>query len=211
MKATVAFYRDILGFSMPEAWPDKENPMWANFVCDKQSVMAGTMPHPDHAAEMGCGADEIDTMRQQYEAFQKNAAGVGIAMYFMVPNVDGFYESVKKRGGKPQSAPKSQFYGLRDFRIQDPTGYTLHIYSPITLTSCQSCAMPLKDAKPGQMYCQYCLQPDGTLRPYEQVFEGTVSGYFMGMQKMDRKSAEHAAHDHLAKQPAWKNRAAAKK
>jgi hypothetical protein len=42
-----------------------------------------------------------------------------------------------------------------------------------------------------------------TLRPYEQVFEGTVTGFFMGMQKMERPAAEAAAKEHLAKMPAW--------
>jgi len=46
----------------------------------------------------------------------------------------------------------------------------------------------------------------GQLKPYEQVFEGTVTGYFMGMQKMARKEAEKAAREHLAKMPAWANR-----
>jgi hypothetical protein len=41
------------------------------------------------------------------------------------------------------------------------------------------------------------------LRPYESVYEGTVTGFFMNMQKMPRKDAENAAKAHLAKQPAW--------
>jgi hypothetical protein len=56
------------------------------------------------------------------------------------------------------------------------------------------------------MYCQYCSDEKGKLRPYEQVFEGTVTGYFMGMQKMPGPAAEKAAKEHLAKMPAWQGR-----
>ena len=28
MKATLAFYRDKLGFKLRECWPDESNPMW---------------------------------------------------------------------------------------------------------------------------------------------------------------------------------------
>lgn len=211
VKKTVAFYRDILGFTLQEAWPDKENPMWGNLVLDRQSIMVGGAPDPDRAAEMGCGTDDLEHWRKVRKDFDSNLAGVGVAVYIMVPNVDAYYAEVKKRGGKPHGEPKTQFYGLRDFRIEDPTGYTIDVYTPVKLASCQSCAMPLQDAKPGQMYCQYCTTPDGQLRPYEQVFEGTVTGYFMGMQKMNRSDAEKAAHEHLGKQIAWKGKSYAKK
>lgn len=211
VKASVAFYRDVLGFNLQEAWPDKENPMWANLILDKQSIMVGGMPEPESAHEMGCGAEDIDYMRKCKSQFESNAPGVGVAFYIMVPDVDKHYADVKKRGGKPHNEPKTQFYGLRDYRIQDPTGYTLQMYSPVTLSSCQSCAMPLQDAQPGQMYCQYCVNPDGSLKSYEVVFEGTVSGYFMGMQKMKRADAEKAATAHLENQPAWAGRKFAKK
>jgi hypothetical protein len=56
------------------------------------------------------------------------------------------------------------------------------------------------------MYCQYCTDEKGALKPYEAVFEGTTQGYFMAMQKMPRPQAEKAAREHLAKMPAWKSR-----
>ena len=74
------------------------------------------------------------------------------------------------------------------------------------MESCQSCGMPLSDAEPGQMYCQYCTDEQGQLRTYETVLEGTIQGYFMGMQKMSREEAELAAREHLAKMPAWQGR-----
>ena len=62
-----------------------------------------------------------------------------------------------------------------------------------------------RDAKPGAMYCDYCTDDGGQLRPFEDILEGTITGYFMGMQKMERGPAEAAAKEHLAKMPAWAN------
>mgnify|MGYP003693682373 CR=1 FL=1 len=203
IKKTVAFFRDTLGFELKEAWPDKENPMWANFVTDRQSVMIGGVCAPEKAKEFGCSDAEVAVATKHYEAFQKNAAGVGVYLYIAVPDVDAFHKKVLAKGGKPLTEPKSQLYGLRDFQIQDPTGYTFNFYSPITMENCQSCAMPMSDALPGQMYCQYCTTEKGELKPYEQIFEGTVTNYFMAQMKMPRPKAEMAAREHLSKQPAW--------
>lgn len=64
----------------------------------------------------------------------------------------------------------------------------------MSMPSCPSCGMPMKDAKPGK------------LRPFQQILEGTTTGYFMAMQKMPREKAEMAAREHLAKMPAWHGR-----
>ena len=100
----------------------------------------------------------------------------------------------------------SQFYGIRDFVIEDPSGYRLVFYTAIKMTECQSCGMPMKDAKPGEMYCQHCTDESGQLRSYEQVLEGTKRGYFMQMQGMQAAEAETAARDHLSKMKAWTSR-----
>ncbi|MFT7486989.1 MAG: hypothetical protein ACI9F9_002847, partial [Candidatus Paceibacteria bacterium] len=76
-------------------------------------------------------------------------------------------------------------------------------YSPIQMTSCQSCGVPLADAIEGQMYCEHCTDDRGQLHPFEAILEGTITGYFMGMQKMERAAAEVAAKEHLLKMPAW--------
>ncbi|MEM7305911.1 MAG: hypothetical protein AAF682_04540 [Planctomycetota bacterium] len=46
-------------------------------------------------------------------------------------------------------------------------------------------------------------QRQGRAEPYEEVFKGTVTGFFMGMQKMERSPPEAAAKEHLARMPAW--------
>lgn len=202
MQTTLAFYRDTLGFKLRECWPNESEPMWMSLELDQQSIMFGAAS----SAEM-C-ADKANAAQKQFfekltAAWSKNAHGVGVNVYTMVPDIDAYAKQIEKRGAKLALPPTSQFYGLRDCCLTDPDGYVLTFYTPIKMESCQSCGMPLTDAQPGQMYCSYCTDEKGVLRPYTQVFEGTVSGYFMGMQKMNRKDAEHAATAHLEKMPAW--------
>jgi len=204
---SVAFYRDTLGFKVEAAWPDEQNPMWANCELGSQSIMFGALMPPGAAAEM-CAGDEgaqkyMETLAQE---FQSNKNGVGVVTYVMVPDVDAFHAGLVKKGLKGLPAPKSQFYGIRDFAVEDPDGYRLMFYTAIQMSSCQSCGMPLTDAKAGQMYCQYCTDEKGRLKPYETVLEGTTVGYFMQMQKLPRPKAEEAAREHLRKMPAWAGR-----
>jgi len=201
---SLAFYREALGFEMKESWPDEHAPMWCNLLLGGQSVMLGAAMDPAQVGEM-CAHDPADVAvyTPMAERFQKHPAGVGITVYLMVPDIDAYDAEIRGRGVQPLREPKTQFYGIRESIVDDPDGYRLIFYTAVAMTSCQSCGMPLADAEPGQMYCDYCTDEKGTLRPYEQVFEGTVQGYFMGMQKMERAAAEAAAKEHLAKLPAW--------
>jgi uncharacterized glyoxalase superfamily protein PhnB len=206
-KRAVAFYRDVLGFELEQAWPDKEDPIWANLLLDRQAVMISALMSPADAEKM-CGDDPgaLAYMKTLHDEFQSNKPSVGVMIYLEVPDVDAYHARVTAKGAKNTSAPKTQFYGQREFAMQDPDGYRLMFYTLVKMEQCQSCAMPMADAKPGQLYCQYCTDEKGNLKPYEVVFEGTVSGYFMAMQKMSRPDAERAAREHLRKMPAWAGR-----
>ncbi len=207
MAKSVAFYRDALAFEMKESWPDASAPMWCNMVRDGQSVMLGGAMDPTQVEEM-CAHDpeSLAIYGQLAEAFRAHPAGVGISVYLQVGEVDAYDAEIRSRGVTPVRGPNTQFYGIREVLVDDPDGYRLVFFTPVAMESCQSCGMPLADGEPGQMYCEYCTDDKGTLRPYEHVFEGTVTGYFMGMQKMERAAAEAAAREHLAKMPAWTGR-----
>ena len=204
---SVAFYRDMLGFTLAECWPDEKAPMWASMRLDRQAIMLGAQMSVEQATQMMAGdaaaAAYVATLAKELE---QNRRGVGIVTYVMVADVDAYHAAVTKRGVAKLPAPKSQFYGLREFGLEDLDGFRFLFYTPIKMATCQSCGMPLQDAEPGQMYCQYCTDEKGHLRPYEQVLEGSTVGYFMQMQKLPRQAAEKAAREHLAKMPAWKSR-----
>jgi uncharacterized glyoxalase superfamily protein PhnB len=207
MQKTLAFYRDKLGFQLKECWPSEKDAKWASVLLDGQSVMFGQSAPPEAMAEMCKGNPAAAKFwTKQATAYAEHAKGVGVNLYLKVADVDAYAAQIQKKGVKPELPPTSQFYGLRDTVVTDPDGYVLTFYTPIQMTSCQSCGKPLADAEPGMMYCEHCADDQGHLRPYEQVLEGTTVGYFMAMQKMPRKDAEKAAKTHLATMPAWKNR-----
>jgi hypothetical protein len=166
--------------------------------------MIGPMMKPDDVAKM-CGEDPArgKFMSALAAESQKGTLGAGTCFYIKTPDIDKFHADVTKKGVKTDMKPANQFYGIRDFPLRDPDGYCLIFYTEIKMEACQSCAMPLKDAKPGQMFCDYCIDEKGQLKPWETVLEGTTTGYFMAMQKMPREKAEAAAREHLKKQPAW--------
>ena len=207
MQQSIAFYRDKLGFEMKESWPDEQAPMWCNMVLGGQSVMLGAAIDPAKAGEM-CGDDpaELEIFTKLAQDFRAHPAGIGVSFYLQVPDVDAYDKEIRTKGVEPLREPKTQFYGIREVHVNDPDDYRLVFFHPVVLENCQSCEMPLADAEPGQMYCGYCTDDAGKLRPYEQVFEGTVTGFFMEMQKMERAEAEKAAAEHLKKMPAWAGR-----
>jgi uncharacterized glyoxalase superfamily protein PhnB len=207
MSRSIAFYRDKLGFKLSECWPDEKKAQYANLMLGGQSVMFGAAMNP---ADVGqhCAGDPLAEKwwKKQAEEYQKNQPGVGVALYVMVPSVDGYHRQVTGKGVVTATEPKTQFYGIRDFGVDDPDGYRLIFYAPVAMETCPSCGMPLTEAQPGQMYCHYCADDAGKLKPYEAVFEGTVTGFFMAHQKLPRKEAEKAAREHLKKMPAWQGR-----
>ncbi len=203
-KASIAFYREKLGFELEACWPDEQHPMWANLMLDGQSVMiGGTFTAEDVSKQCASDPAELAHKLRQIDDLAKHKRGVGIATYVMVPDIDAWHATVTKKGVKSNGAPKTQFYGIREVQLEDPDGYSFMFYSPVALANCQSCSMPMTDAKPGAMYCAYCVDEQGKLRSYETILEGCISGYFIPMQKLSRPDAEKAARELLKKQPAW--------
>ncbi len=207
-KKSIAFYRETLGFELEAAWPDENNPMWANLMMGRQGIMISALMNDADIGKM-CAGDEgaAKYMRTLNEEYKKNQPGVGVLIYVAVPDVDQYHAGLVKKGLQGLSNPQTQFYGIREFALQDPDGFRFLFYTTVKMASCQSCGMPLKDAKPGELHCGYCTDASGKLKPFEQVLEGTTTGYFMGMQKMPRAEAEKAAREHLKKMPAWHGRA----
>lgn len=204
---SIAFYRDRLGFELERAWPDDKQPMWANLVLGGQSVMLGAKLPPEQIEQWASSDQEACAVKvRQAQEVAKHKPGVGISTYVMVPDVDAYHAAIVEKGVRVALAPRTQFYGIRETVVDDPDGFNFIFYSPVVLQSCQSCSMPLTDAKPGDMYCGYCVDEKGRLKPYEVILEGCISGYFIPMQKMTRPQAEQAAREMLAKQPAWSGR-----
>jgi uncharacterized glyoxalase superfamily protein PhnB len=194
MKQTIQFYRDSLGFKMGMAFPDADKPEYADLSKDGMVLMF--IP----AQNVGIGA--------------KEKLGIGVNLYMQINgDIDEYYSELKNKGVKIVVDIKDEPYGIRDFTVEDINGYKL-TFNQVSqaVKACMSCGMPMTKPEdfgggnPENLYCVYCSNPDGSLKSYKDVFEGMVN-FMMMSQKMDRKTAESAAKERMARMPAWSGRA----
>jgi lactoylglutathione lyase len=99
---SITFYRDVLGFSIKQTVPDA-----APFVFDwLERVGVPVFLNDPKAAD------------------HDYPAGGTATMFFIVTGVDDFYASVAPRA-KVIMPLKTQFYGMREFAIEDGDGHVL--------------------------------------------------------------------------------------
>ena len=190
MKQAIQFYRDSLGFKMGMAFPDADNPEYADLSKDGMVVML--VP----AQNVGIGAEE--------------KLGAGVNLYMQIDgDIDEYYTELRNKGVKVIVDIKDEPFGIRDFTIEDINGYKL-TFNQVSraVKSCMSCGMPMTKVddfgggNPENLYCVYCSNRDGSLKSREEVFEGMVN-FMMTSQKMDRETAESAVKERMSKMPAW--------
>jgi hypothetical protein len=77
--------------------------------------------------------------------------------------------------------------------------------------ACGSCGMPLQTAQDHAMgdetsdICCYCVKPDGTMKSYEEILQGTVD-HFIAWQGITKEAAMTTARELLDKLPYWNTR-----
>jgi uncharacterized glyoxalase superfamily protein PhnB len=54
-----------------------------------------------------------------------------VRLYLQVENVDTIYEQLTARNVLTESAPETQWYGLREFSVRDPDGYHWILNHPV--------------------------------------------------------------------------------
>jgi hypothetical protein len=66
---------------------------------------------------------------------------------------------------------------------------------------CQSCAMPIETG----LYCQYCVDENGNLPPFEERFDRMVQ--WMSGQKpgLSIEEAQRQTLAYMAEMPAWRD------
>ena len=196
MKKTIEFYKNSLGFKMGMAFPDMDNPQYADLSKDGMVLMF--IP----AEDAGIGSEE--------------KLGTGVNMYMQIDgDIDDYYNELKSNGVKIAIEIQDEPFGIRNFTIEDVDGYKLTFNQPSkNAKSCMSCAMPMNKPEdfgggdPSNVCCVHCSKPDGSLKDYDEVLEGMIN-FMMMSQKMDRKTAESAAKDYMSKMPAWSSDTAA--
>jgi len=190
MKKTIEFYKNSLGFKMGMVFPDAGNPEYADLSKDGMVLMF--IP----TENIGIGSEE--------------KLGIGVNLYLQIDgDIDECYKELKKKGVGVVVDIKDEPYGIRDFTVEDIDGYKLTFNQKSEAAkSCMSCGIPMVKPEdfgggnPGNLYCVNCCNPDGSLKSYDEVFEGMV-GFMMKTQNMNRETAEIATKEYMSKMPAW--------
>ncbi len=107
MQAARQFYEGILGLEVREVTYDWFIGYW---VSDKHEMSLCISSSPGERARWG-------------------AAGKGVVIDFVVPNVDETYQRLTECGVVFDEPPTDKPWGLRTASLRDPAGYTLTLTS----------------------------------------------------------------------------------
>jgi len=101
---SVAWYRDVLGFTVKQRWEFE-----GKFV----------------GAEMASGDVTVNLGQDDWKMGRDRLKGQGVRMYITTgPDIDRLADQIKARGGSLAQEPKDE-WGMRTFSIDDPDGYKL--------------------------------------------------------------------------------------
>jgi glyoxylase I family protein len=126
MPASLAFYRDVLGFKIVEAAPPPDQARgdefgWVWLQRDEANLMLNTLYDPD-------------AVRPPTPDPTRVAAHDDTALFIGCPDVQGTYEHLRACGltvEPPSVAP----YGMRQLYVKDPDGFTVCFQWPAETTA----------------------------------------------------------------------------
>ena len=108
LQASLAWYRDVLGFTLAEEYKNKEGRVMG------VRLMAG-------AVQIMLGQDDFAKGRDRQK-------GAGLRFFCTTAqDVDQLAAAIKERGGKLAHEPTDQPWGTRDFGVVDPDGFNISI------------------------------------------------------------------------------------
>jgi uncharacterized glyoxalase superfamily protein PhnB len=110
--ASVAFYRDVLGFAVALKVPDDPPYVFASLKRDSTEFFVN---------------DAAGVARD----FPTLTAGHTSTLFVVVDRVDALFDEVRDRVQIAMPL-KDQFYGMREFAVFDPDGYLVTFAQPIS-------------------------------------------------------------------------------
>jgi len=108
VERSVAFYRDVLGFTLEQTVPDASP--WV-FAIMRSGPVEIYLNAPGPAVE-------------EYPAFKDRAIGGTLTLFIRVTGIRAAYESLKKRVQVVMPLEK-KWYGPTEFAFIDPDGYVI--------------------------------------------------------------------------------------
>lgn len=105
IQASLAFYRDVLGFHPKERW-------------EQDGALLGV--------EMVAGAVSFWLGQDDWKKGRDRVKGHGFRMYCSTAqDIDSLASRIKRHGGTLVEEPKDQPWGGRDFAVLDPDGFLI--------------------------------------------------------------------------------------
>lgn len=109
LEKTVAWYRDVLGFTTVDEYRDGDKLVGASLRAGDVSFMFG---------------------QDDFEKGTDRVKGVGFRIYCeTAQDIDQIAADIQSRGGTLLSEPTDHPWGTRDFAVEDPDGFKISISS----------------------------------------------------------------------------------
>jgi lactoylglutathione lyase len=108
LNRSLAWYRDILGFGVEETWKD-----------DEGRIMGISLKAGDVSFMIG---------QDDWQKGRDRKKGEGFRIYCETrKNVDELAKRIESKGGRLDSGPTDQPWGVRDISVTDPDGFKITI------------------------------------------------------------------------------------
>lgn len=106
--ASLAFYRDVLGFTIGMSVPDAAPFVFVGLERDGVPVFL----------------NDVKAVMEDFPAMASTPPGGTATMFFVVTGVDALHEVVAQKTTIVMPL-KTQFYGMREFAVTDPDGHLI--------------------------------------------------------------------------------------
>jgi len=107
VEKSLAWYRDVLGFTIKERW-------------ERDGALAGV--------EIVAGSATFYLGQDDWKKGRNRAKGEGFRMYCStIQDIDRLAEQIKARGGRLLEEPHDEPWGGRSFAVADPDGFKITI------------------------------------------------------------------------------------
>jgi uncharacterized glyoxalase superfamily protein PhnB len=108
LEKSLGWYRDVLGFGIEETWKD-----------DDGKVMGVSLKAGDVSFMIG---------QDDWKKGRDRKKGEGFRIYCETKkSVDDLAKAIEKKGGRLDSGPTDQPWGVRDISVTDPDGFKITI------------------------------------------------------------------------------------
>jgi catechol 2,3-dioxygenase-like lactoylglutathione lyase family enzyme len=112
--ASTRFYRDLLGFTINATVPDAAPFVFVWLTRD----------------EVGVFLNDPKAVAEDFPGAAGRQPGGTCTMFFIVRGVDEYYAQVSGKA-KVIMPIKTQFYGMREFAVEDPDGHIITFAEPV--------------------------------------------------------------------------------